>query len=82
MHKKADAKEAIERLALEWMRETGYQKKAGHYPNFGTFKTWLEGKHFSHYLNFRSNVGTDTEASGWFETEINEYWRMINSGPG
>ncbi|MER9199674.1 hypothetical protein NKH74_10695 [Mesorhizobium sp. M0933] len=75
MHKNADAEKAIRHLALEWMHETGYQKEPGHYPSFGTFRTWLEGKHFSHYLNFRSRVGAHHEAEGWFESEINNYWR-------
>lgn len=75
MHKKADAERAIRDLALEWMRDTDYQQKPGHYPSFGSFTTWLESKHYSHYLNFRSRVGARSEAEGWFESEIRNYWR-------
>lgn len=75
VEKRAYAKAAIEHLALEWMHETGYEKKPGHYPSFGDFKTWLESKHKSLYLNFRSRVDPRTEAEGWFEAAIDNYWR-------
>lgn len=75
MHKKADAESKIRHLALEWMHESGYRQQQGHYPSFGAFTTWLEGKHYSHYLNFRSRVGARSEAEGWFESEIRDYWR-------
>ena len=40
------------------MHETGYEKKPGHYPSFGDFKTWLESKHNSLYLNFLLQAST------------------------
>ncbi|GEC59464.1 hypothetical protein ABIF38_002875 [Bradyrhizobium japonicum] len=75
MHKKADAERMIRHLALEWMGETGYEQKQGHYPSFSAFTTWLERKHYSHYLKFRSRVSPRFEAEGWFESEIRDYWR-------
>jgi hypothetical protein len=76
MHKKAEAENAIRRLALEWMSETGYEQKPGHYPSFGAFTTWLEAKHYSGYLKFRSRGASPRfEAEGWFEAEIRDYWR-------
>jgi hypothetical protein len=79
MHKKADAERSIRHLALEWMSETGYEQKPGHYPSFGAFATWLEAKHFGHYLNFRSSVDARFEAEGCFESEIRNYWRWLAS---
>jgi hypothetical protein len=52
MHRKADAERAIRHFALEWMEETGYEQKPGHYPSFAAFKSWLESKHCSGYLRF------------------------------
>jgi len=75
MHRRAEAEKAIRHLALEWMRETDYRPKPGWYPSFNGFTAWLEGKHMSHYLNFRSRVGARFEAEGWFESEIKKYWR-------
>ncbi len=76
MNKKADAERAIQHLALEWMHETGFQQQPGHYPSFIAFTTWLEGKNYSHYLNFRSRTASPRfEAEGWFESEIRNYWR-------
>jgi hypothetical protein len=77
MHKKADAEQKIRHLALEWMHETDYRPKPGHYPSFGAFKTWLESKHYSHYLEFRSRSDPRSEAEGWFEAEIRDYWRSM-----
>jgi hypothetical protein len=65
----------IRHLALEWMHESGYQQQQGRYPSFGDFSTWLEGKHYNHYFNFRSRVGALSEAEGWFESEIKDHWR-------
>ncbi|MBB1093876.1 hypothetical protein HUU61_21600 [Rhodopseudomonas palustris] len=79
MHKRADAERAIRHLALEWMDETGFEQAPGHYPSFLAFKMWLEGKHFSHYLQFRSGISAQHEAEGWFEDEIRNYWRAMNS---
>ncbi len=76
MHKKADAERAIRHFALEWMKETGYEQKPGHYPSFPDFKSWLESKHYSGYLRFRSRINNpEAEAEGWFEAEIRDYWR-------
>jgi hypothetical protein len=75
MHKKVEAERAIRHLALEWVHETGFEQKPGHYPSFGAFTTWLESRHLSHYLKFRSRVTPRFEAEGWFEAEIRDYWR-------
>ena len=75
MYKKAEAERMIRHFALEWMGESGYEQKPGHYPSFGSFATWLERKHYSGYLNFRSRVNPRSEAEGWFESEINNHWR-------
>ncbi len=77
MDTRAEAEEAIRRLALEWMSESGYQPRRGHYPSFGAFTTWLESKHYSHYLNFRSKIDPRHEAEGWFESAIKNYWRSV-----
>ncbi|MHC1947307.1 hypothetical protein IF803_23280 [Bradyrhizobium sp. UFLA06-06] len=79
MHKNADAERMIRHLSLEWMHETGYQQQPGHYPSFGAFTTWLEAKHVSHYLRFRSRVDPRYEAEGWLEAEIRDYWRNMRS---
>ncbi|WP_144441539.1 hypothetical protein [Bradyrhizobium sp. CCGE-LA001] len=79
MHKKADAEQMIRHLAFEWMRETDYRQKPDHYPSFGAFKTWLETKHYDHFLNFRSRSDPRYEAEGWFEAEIRDYWRSTRS---
>lgn len=70
---KAEAETAIRRLATEWQRETGYVVKSGHYPSFSDFRSWLEVKHYSHYLNFRSSIDAVYVAEGWFEDELK--WR-------
>ena len=75
MHKREDAERVIRHLALEWMHDTGYEQRPGWYPSFGGFTSWLESKHYGHYLNFRSTVGARHEAEGWFESEIRDYWR-------
>lgn len=77
MHKKAEAEKAIRHLALEWMHETGFKQEPGHYPSFLAFERWLENKHYSHYLEFRSGASSRAEAEGWFESEIREYWRSF-----
>jgi hypothetical protein len=80
MHTRAEAEKVIRDLALKWMDETGYEQKPGHYPSFGSFTSWLEAKHHSQYLNFRSRVGARYEAEGWFESEIRNYWRRRFQG--
>ena len=75
MHKRTEAERAIRTLALDWMRESVYKLQPGYYPSFSAFTTWLEGKHYSHYLNFRSRVAARSEAEVWFESEIRNYWQ-------
>ncbi|MGY4460285.1 hypothetical protein ACVWYI_004245 [Bradyrhizobium sp. LB13.1] len=79
MLKRREAEDGIRRLALEWMRETDYRPKPGWYPSFSDFKQWLEANHRSLYLNFRSEIGAQTEAEGWFEAEIGNYCRQMNA---
>ena len=67
---KAEAETAIRHLAAGWARETGYVVKPGHYPSFSDFRSWLEAKHYSHYLNFRSSADALYVAEGWFEDEL------------
>jgi hypothetical protein len=79
MMKRKEAEDGIRHLSIEWMHETNYRAKPGHYPSFSDFARWLETKHRSLYLNFRSQVGARDEAEGWFESEIRNYWRDLNS---
>lgn len=67
---KAEAETAIRHLATEWAHESGYVAKPGHYPSFSDFRFWLNDKHYSHYLNFRSSVDALYVAEGWFEDEL------------
>lgn len=73
---KADAETAIRHLAIEWASETGYVRRPGHYPSFSAFRSWLEEKHFSLYLRFRS-TGRPSEdvAQDWFEAQLREWHR-------
>ena len=77
--KKKEAEDGIKRLAIEWMHGTGYRPKQGWYPSFSDFKDWLEANHRSLYLNFRSEIGAETEAEQWFEAEIKGYWQNRRS---
>lgn len=79
MMKRKEAEDGIRHLALAWMRETDYRPKQGWYPSFPDFKKWLEANHRSSYLNFRSEIDAATEAEGWFESEIANYWRHVNA---
>jgi hypothetical protein len=64
---KAEAEEHIRYLATEWAKETGYVPAPRNYPSFSSFKSWLEAKHLSHYLNFRSRCGAEYDAEHWLE---------------
>ena len=72
---KAEAERVNRHIATEWMHETGYEPKPGHYPSFYSFQTWLENKGHGQYLNFRSQISPRHLAEGWFEEEIRNYWR-------
>lgn len=79
MMKRKEAEDGIRRFALDWSRETNYRPKPGWYPSFSDFKRWLEANHRSLYLSFRSQVDAETEAEGWFESEIANYQRQMNA---
>ena len=79
MMKRKEAEDGIRHFSIEWMHETNYCPKPGHYPSFSDFKQWLEKHHRSLYLNFRSQIGAENEAEQWFESEIDRYWRNRRS---
>jgi hypothetical protein len=74
--KKAKAEKAIRYLCSEWAREKGvpipspYPKQA----SFSDFRSWLEGKGYSPYLNFRSVAGPHYDAEMWFDQEFKQTW--------
>lgn len=68
---KAEAERAIRHLATEWARETGYVRRPGRYPSFSDFRAWLDGKHYSLYLRFRSSGRSPEDvAQDWFEAQL------------
>jgi hypothetical protein len=76
--KKNDAERAIRQLSGAWRDERGLPFPAGdpavHY-SFSDFTTWLDEKHYSHYLNFRSVMGPREDAEHWFDQEMRQTWR-------
>lgn len=74
--KKAEAEKAIRYLCTEWAKEQGipyaspYPKQA----SFSAFRSWLEAKGYSHYLNFRSVIGPLEDAERWFDQEFKQTW--------
>jgi hypothetical protein len=81
MMKRKEAEDGIRALALDWMSETDHRPKPGWYPSLADFKKWLEANHRSLYLNFRSEIGAQTEVEGWFESAIAGYWRQMPVTP-
>ncbi len=73
MHKKSECEPIIRRLATDWLHTLAEADRE--HPSWSSFKTWLEGKHYSHYLNFRSRMGADYDAEAWFDDELGQNWR-------
>ena len=57
----------------EWAKELS--PKELEHPSFRAFKTWLEKKRYSHYLDFRSTEGPHRAAEWWFDQEFKQTWR-------
>jgi hypothetical protein len=73
--KKAEAEQVIRHLCHVWAAETGQPMTAESMPSFSAFKAWLDQKHYSHYLDFRSRCGADYDAEHWFDQEFKQTWR-------
>jgi hypothetical protein len=76
--KKSDSEQAIRQLCDEWRKECEaartWSEQADH-PSFSQFTAWLDRKHYSHYLNFRSAEGSRQAAEQWFDEEFKQSWR-------
>ena len=75
-----EAETAIRHLALEWVGESGFEPKPGHYPSFYGFTTWLERNGHGNYLRFRSRTDPRSEAEGWFESAVKSWSRRRMGG--
>jgi hypothetical protein len=72
--KKSESEQAIRQLCHVWAQECGIPI-GGEQPSWGQFKSWLQTKHYSHYLNFRSSTSADYVAEMWFDEEFKQTWR-------
>lgn len=79
MMTRKEAEDGIRHLALKWMHETDFRAEPKNYPSFLAFKRWLDDNHHGLHLRFRSQISAEAEAEGWFESEIRNYWRSIES---
>lgn len=75
MDKKADCEKAIRYLCGVWAKERGIPMTGEVHAGFSQFKSWLNEKGYSHYLNFRSTTGSDYVAELWFDQEFHLTWR-------
>jgi hypothetical protein len=75
MYKREEAEQAVRHLATQWADEVDFRRKVSHYPSFSDFRAWVRSKGYGGYFNFRSEIGCNTEAEGWFESEIQASWR-------
>jgi hypothetical protein len=73
--KKTEAKEALHQLFGQWADETGQSRAPDAHPSFSSFTSWLDQKHYSHYLNFRSTAGPRYDAEMWFDRYFGQEWR-------
>jgi hypothetical protein len=73
--KKDECETAIRCLCREWAKERGIPYAPVDQPSFSDFKSWLSSKGYSHYLNFRSVMGPDSDAETWFDQEFKQTWR-------
>ena len=74
---KSESETAIRQLCHMWAQECGIDTRddPDFHPSFGTFKSWLSQKGYSHYLRFRSVAGADYDAEMWFDQEFKQTWR-------
>jgi hypothetical protein len=75
MNMKDDCEKAIRHLCWEWAKARGITPAPDYHASFSDFKTWLGEKGYSHYLNFRSKVGSLYDAELWFDEEMKQTWR-------
>jgi hypothetical protein len=73
MKKKGECERAIRSLCHEWAG--GLSEAERDHPNFLAFKAWLGQKGYSHYLDFRSAMGSNYDAEMWFDQELKQTWR-------
>jgi len=73
--KKEECEKAIRYLCTQWARERSIPHQPVDQPSFADFKSWLASKGYSHYLNFRSVRGPDSDAEDWFDQEFKQAWR-------
>jgi hypothetical protein len=73
--KKHEAEQAIRHLCHVWARECGISELPVDQPSFPDFKSWLSGKGYGHYLEFRSVMGPNYDAEMWFDQEFRQTWR-------
>lgn len=71
-----EAETFIKSRAIDWIGETGYVKKQGHYASFSDFKRWLSDRREDSCLRFRSDYGAEIEADQWFEAAVESYFRV------
>jgi hypothetical protein len=68
--KKAECEQAIRALCHQWASEQSNADLV--HPNFSKFTSWLDGRKYSHYLNFKSRMGPLYDAEMWFDAELKE----------
>jgi hypothetical protein len=74
--KKKECETAIRALSHQWREARGLPPPDGTTQySFSDFKTWLQEKHCSSYLDFRSVRGADGDAEDWFDREMKQAWR-------
>lgn len=73
--KKRDAEKAIRHLCHEWAKSKGIPHARVDQPSFGEFKSWLNEKGYSKYLDFRSSLSPLYDAEMWFDQEFKQMWR-------
>ena len=75
MMQKDECEKAIRQLCHEWAKVRGISSAPVDQPSFSDFKSWLNEKGYSHYLNFRSVTGPMYDAESWFDQEFKQTWR-------
>jgi hypothetical protein len=72
---KAECEKALRALCHDWRRERCPSAGDDLQFSFSEFKSWLEEKRYSHYLEFRSLRGAEADAEDWFDQELKQTWR-------
>ena len=73
--KKEDCEKAVRSLCHEWPNAIGLSGAKLKHPSFTDFKSWLNARGYSHYLDFRSVRGPEEDAEMWFDEEFKQTWR-------